>query len=83
MTPEKALKILDETVVGNLELKIVLSNALERQIPKRANEIEYPWAICSVCGGSINLENIIEYLHNKEHSHCEHCGQSIDWGGTE
>lgn len=35
MTPEEALKILDETVIGNLELKIVMSKALKKQIPKK------------------------------------------------
>lgn len=35
MTYEEALKTLDETFIGNLELKIVLSNALEKQIPKK------------------------------------------------
>jgi hypothetical protein len=32
MTPEQALKRLDETVIGDLELKIALSKALEKLI---------------------------------------------------
>ena len=57
--------------------------ALEKQIPKKPIDNRYPWAICPNCGGSVNLKNIQEHIHNKEASHCEHCGQALDWGGTE
>jgi hypothetical protein len=71
-------------VEGGIETKFILNernilNALKKQIPQKAYDVEYPWAICPNCGGSIWLENVQEYLHNQENSHCEHCGQAIDW----
>ena len=58
--------------------------ALTKQIPAKALEVTYPWAICPSCGGSVFLENVQEYLHNQETSYCEHCGQALDWkGGAE
>ncbi|MBO5957522.1 MAG: hypothetical protein J6Q39_08205 [Bacteroidales bacterium] len=57
-------------------------NALEKQIPKKPIDDRYPWSICPACGGSVNLENVIGYIQNKEQSHCEHCGQAIDWSDT-
>lgn len=54
-------------------------NALEKQIPKRPIENRYPWAICPICGGSVYLENVQEYIMNQEKTHCEHCGQALDW----
>ena len=57
--------------------------ALEKQIPKKPIDDRYPWSICPVCGGSMNLEHIQEYIQNEEPSHCEHCGQKIDWSDTE
>jgi hypothetical protein len=87
MTPQKALNRLDETVTGNLEWKIVLSNALEKQIPKKV-EIEVfedidedtgkPYTMmfkkCSACGEHIGL---------KAHRFCAYCGQALDWSDTE
>lgn len=85
MTPQKALNILDETVTGNLEWKIVLSNALEKQIPKKPivkNEKDY-WDIivagkfmCSDCGRYICFEAETNYAKN--YPYC-HCGRKIDW----
>jgi hypothetical protein len=91
MTPEEALFLFNnmefaEKYQGKdeyTEVTLVIKQALEKQIPKRANEDEYPWAICPICGGSVSLENVIEYLHNQVHSHCEHCGQALDWRDTE
>ena len=75
MTPKEALNILDETVIGNFELKVVLSNALEKQIPKKPKYIEgdYDMPLCPNCGMSVD-EN--------EEIHCSTCGQAIDWGDT-
>ena len=63
------------------EMKIAIS-ALEKQIPKKPIDNRYPWAICPNCGGSVNLKNIQEHIHNEEASHCEHCGQALDWSDT-
>lgn len=83
MTPKEALNILDETVIGNLELKIVLSNAIEKQIPKKPLDVEFQWCICPACGGSVCLDNVLEHIQNNEATHCEHCGQALDWSDTE
>lgn len=71
-------------VEGGIETKFTLNernilNALKKQIPQKALEVEYPWAICPNCSGSVSLENVQEYLYNQETSYCEHCGQAIDW----
>jgi hypothetical protein len=71
MTPQKALNRLDETVTGNLEWKIVLSNALEKQIPKKPKERQgTTYSFCPCCDSN----NIYEY--------CGDCGQKIDWSDT-
>lgn len=67
----------------DIEKAKIIIDALEKQTSKRANKTEYPWAQCPVCGGSISLESIIEYIQNEEQSHCEHCGQKIDWRNVE
>jgi hypothetical protein len=41
MTPEQALDKLDKTVIGDLEWKIVLTKALEKQIPKNLTSNEF------------------------------------------
>lgn len=88
MTPQEALNKLDETVIGNLEWKIVLSYALEKQIPKKPiekDEKDY-WGniidsvyICSECNRFICHE--IETQLEKNYPYC-HCGQKIDWSNT-
>lgn len=55
--------------------------ALEKQIPKKPIKDRYPWAICSVCGGSVYLKKVQEHIVNNETTYCEHCGQALDWGG--
>jgi rubrerythrin len=70
MTPEEALNKLDETLIGNLELKIALSKALEKQIAK--NPKEEGWLYCPVCG--------LDVLMSK-YNYCPDCGQKINWNG--
>lgn len=73
MTYEEALKTLDETVIGNLELKIVLSNALEKQIPKKPD----------LDGGIYCPCCLHEFKENYDTtSYCPNCGQAIDWSDT-
>lgn len=81
MTPERALEIIkDELTVEsgiiNEALKII-ENAVEKQIPKKAEHEDGVWSICPNCGGSVC--NDTEHAVNKEVSYCEHCGQAIDW----
>lgn len=73
MTPQEALNRLDETVTGNLEWKIVLSNALEKQIPKKPKRREDTTYTFCPCCDSGNLQN----------DYCTDCGQRIDWSDTE
>lgn len=71
MTYEESLKTLDETVIGNIELKIVLSNALEKQIPKKPD----------LDGGIYCC--LHEFKENYDTtSYCPNCGQAIDWSDT-
>lgn len=58
-------------------------SVLEKRIPKKPIENKFPWAICPVCGGSVYLKNVQEYIQNEEITYCEHCGQALDWSGTE
>lgn len=80
MTPQEALNTLDKTVIRNLELKIVLSNALKKQIPKKpiihgyregreVNTISYT---CPICNKHIDKDN-----------YCKHCGNTLDWSEEE
>ena len=74
MTYEEALKTLDETVIGNLELKIVLSNALEKQIPKKPD----------LDGGVYCPCCLHEFKENYDETrYCPNCGQALDWSDTE
>lgn len=73
MTYEESLKTLDETVIGNIELKIVLSNALEKQIPKKPD----------LDGGIYCPCCLHEFKENYDTtSYCPNCGQAIDWSDT-
>ena len=74
MTYEESLKTLDETVIGNIELKIVLSNALEKQIPKKPD----------LDGGIYCPCCLHEFKENYDTtSYCPNCGQAIDWSDVE
>ena len=74
MTYEEALKTLDETVIGNIELKIVLSNALEKQIPKKPD----------LDGGVYCPCCLHEFKENYDETrYCPNCGQALDWSDTE
>ena len=64
-------------------LENIVINALEKQIPKKPIDDRYPWSFCPACGGCINLKNIQEHIQNQEFSHCEHCGQALDWSETD
>jgi len=79
MKPQEALNKLDETVIGNLELKIALSKALEKQIPKKpVLDAIFPsgvkWYLCPACNHN-GIEKVGGYCHS--------CGQALDWSDTE
>ena len=79
MTPKEALNILDETVIGNFELKVVLSNALKKQIPKKPRTNGDNWFCCRNCGETFSLANTL----HKRNKYCGECGTAIDWGDSE
>ena len=79
MTPKEALNILDETVIRNLELKVVLSNALEKQIPKKPRVNDDSWFCCRSCGETFSLANTV----HRKNKYCGNCGQALDWGDCE
>ena len=74
MTPRKALNKLDKTLIGDLQLKIILSKALEKQIPKvpkYLGEITIRKSIfgCPCCNEPIGFKQ----------KYCAYCGQKINW----
>ena len=82
MTPEEALNKLDETFIGDLELKIVLTKALLKQIPKRPipNIDNYTKSrVVSFSCPNPHCDN--NNLGNNEYRFdcCEVCGQKLNW----
>lgn len=77
MTPKKALERLDRTFIGDLKLKIELSKALEKQIPKKPILADEQTAryittyVCPACSMRFTGTGIASY--------CYHCGQKLDW----
>ena len=60
-----------------LELNKIVSEALEKQIPKTpVDNIEQEWFECPTCG-----KVVVTYYDGKRH-HCE-CGQSLKWEDIE
>lgn len=88
MTPQEALELVEQCGlniegVKNIECESLIVSALEKQIPKKAIDDRYPWIICPTCGGSVYLEKVQEHIQNNENTHCEHCGQALDWSDTD
>lgn len=46
---------------------------------KKPINIGYLWAECPECSGSINMEQIQEYIANGCVTYCYHCGTALDW----
>jgi hypothetical protein len=82
LTYEEALSKLDKTFIGNLEWKIMLSKALEKQIPKRpminVDEL-FSTRVVSFSCPNHNCTN--DNLGNNKYRFdcCEVCGQRLDW----
>ena len=97
MTYEEALKTLDETFIGNLELKVVLSKALEKQIPKKPQVTKHKFRVsedsyetierhmthCPYCFWEDDALKYFESLVDKGTKYCRRCGQALDWSDTE
>jgi len=76
MTNEEALKYLDEHCTASVipfEIKVLCSNALEKQIPKKPNRTSRPY-VCPICAKPIVVEA------NELPNHCYQCGQRLEWG---
>ena len=78
---KSVLDLLDKTLIGNLELKIALSNAVEKQIPKRVNIIiklrNRKCGYCPNCNGTVQVRK--SFLKNIKGDCCSWCGQRLDW----
>ncbi len=83
MTPEQALKRLDDTVIGDLELKIALSKALEKLITMDLIDRQallrklFPYEVVDPKSYAINAYAVKKAIldmpdMSKEVSHIEH-----------
>ena len=82
MTYEEALNKLDETFTGDLELKIMLSKALEKQIPQRPmGNVAAIFSTRIVSFSCPNHNCTKDNLGNNKYRFdcCEVCGQKLDW----
>ena len=82
MTYKEALDKLDKTVIGDLEWKIAMSKALERQIPTKVTH-EASLYKCCTCP---NCKNVVDKFEKWGEStvrityqYCHFCGQNLDW----
>ena len=75
MTYEKALDELDKTFTGNLELKVVLTTALLRRIPKHPTLIEK--RNLSRRFFIFGCPNCKEFVGHDQRC-CAWCGQALD-----
>ena len=76
---EIAEQVYSDTAKFNelLELNKIVSEALEKQIPKKPiDNAEQEWFQCPTCG-----RVVVTYYAGKRH-HCE-CGQSLKWEDIE
>lgn len=90
MTPEEALFLFNnmefaEKYQGKdeyTEVTLVIKQALEKQIPKKPKTFTLPYSnriisnLCPVCNND-------EIDHEYKKTHCDNCGQKIDWSDTE
>ncbi|MBQ0097968.1 MAG: hypothetical protein KBS62_03405 [Oscillospiraceae bacterium] len=67
MTNEEALKWLDKHIIDNLDVKLIASKAIKKQIPKKPTADYH----CSTCEADI-IESV---------NYCWNCGQAIDRDG--
>lgn len=76
MTYEEALDRLDKTFIGDLELKVILTEALQKQIKQKPKGDYHscPHYRCPNCHRSVKM-----YQGDKVYPHCGFCGQALNW----
>ena len=82
MTYKEALDKLDKTVTGDLEWKIAISKALERQIPTKVTHESslYKCCTCPNCKNVVDkFEKLSESTVRITYNYCYFCGQKLDW----
>ena len=75
MTYEEAENKLDETFIGDLELKITLTNALKKQIEKPPKWLGEK----SISLFALGCPNCGEFVCFRQ-KYCAYCGQKIEQG---
>lgn len=92
MEYEEALNWLDKYSIGILEIKRIISKALEKQIPKKPRIIKrkihselHIYQDCAVCPCCFerfcdNQTELLKSIIHKTDKYCSRCGQAIDWG---
>lgn len=82
MNYEEVLDKLDKTFIGDLELKIALTKAVEKQIAKKPNPLTHIFMAddntlvqgveCAKCGN--------DFFCSEKTKYCPFCGQFLEWG---
>ena len=78
MTENEAITVLKMVEAhGSLtsKAKEMAIQALEKQIPKKPQEISWGATKCPICGQ--------EFGFNSHFNHCPNCGQKLDFGKEE
>ncbi len=83
MNYEEVLDKLDKTFIGDLEFKIALTKAVEKQIKKQPLpqiDMRFGRVVSYKCP---NCKS--DFLGQNEYKFecCENCGQALDWGIVE
>ena len=83
MTYKEALDILDKTFIGSLEAKVLITKAVQRQIPSKVTH-EASLYRCCTCPSCHNVVGSFEkwgdrYVRITE-PFCKLCGQALDFG---
>ena len=78
---DKCIKDGVEQAMKECELTIgmTLKEAVEKQIPKKALDIEGDYT--ALYGSCPNCKNIV--CDNEDYKYCNECGQALDWSDTE
>lgn len=83
MDLKEALSVLDKTFVGNLEAKILITKAVQKQIETKVTH-EASLYRCCTCPSCKNVVDDFTDFNGKKvrvlNPFCKLCGQALDWG---